>query len=137
MKLSKLFTIIFILIAIGATTPIMAQSIGGRKREHRNQRRGGVKLFKRQRSAGNADAFARGGHKRGFIARIFKGNKDGSAWVYRKTNPGTKQKREQAQLFKRNRTKAKKYRDGILARQNHKRSSTRVRGNASFSKKKH
>lgn len=136
MKLSKLFSILFILFAIGATTPIMAQSIGGRKREHRNQRRGGGKLFKRQRSSGNADAFARGGHKRGFLARLFKGNKDGSAWVYRKTNPGAKQKREQGQLFTRNRTKAKKYRDGILARQNHQRASSRVRGNTSFSKRK-
>lgn len=38
MKLSKFFAIICLLFAIGATTPIMAQSIGGRKREHRNQK---------------------------------------------------------------------------------------------------
>lgn len=136
MKLSKLFTILFILFAIGATTPIMAQSIGGRKREHRNQRRGGGKLFKRQKSFGNADAFARGGNKRGFLARIFKGNKSGGAWVYKPTKSGLKQRKEQGQLFTRNRTKAKKYRDGILARQNHQRASSRVRGNTSFSKRK-
>jgi hypothetical protein len=133
MKLNKLLTLLLILLAIGVTTPIVAQSPGGRKREHRNQRGGG--LFKRSKSAGHADAFAKGGHK-GFLSRIFKGKKDGGAWVYKKTNPGLKQRKEQSKLFSRNRTKNKKYRDGLLAKQNHKRSATRVRGNSSFSKRK-
>lgn len=68
---------------------------------------------------------------------MFKGNKDGSAWVYKPTKPGLKQRKEQGQLFTRNRTKGKKYRDGLLAQQNRKRSATRVRGNTSFSKRKH
>lgn len=135
MKLNKLLTLILILLAIGVTTPIVAQSPGGRKREHRNQR-GGGSLFKRNKSAGHADAFAKG-HKKGFLSKLFKGKKNGGAWVYKKTNPGLKQRKEQAQLFSRNRTKNKKYRDGILAKQNHKRSATRVRGSASFSKRKH
>lgn len=137
MRLSRLFAILFLLVAIGSTTPIMAQASGGRKREHRNQRGGGGgSLFKKKKSAGHADAFAKGGQKRGFIARIFK-KKSNGPWVYRKTNPGVKQNKEQPKLFTRNRTKNKKFRDGILAQQNRKRTKTRTHGNSSFSKKKH
>jgi len=45
MKLTRLFTLICILLAIGVTTPVIAQVKGGRKKEHRNQRGGGGKLF--------------------------------------------------------------------------------------------
>jgi hypothetical protein len=136
MKLSKLFALVILLLSIGVTAPMMAQVKGGRKKEHRNQRGGGGKLFG-SKAKGNASAFAKGGHKRGFLARIFKGNKDGSAWVYHKTNPGKKQKKEQPKLFTRNRTKGKKFTDGIIAQQNRQRSMRRVRGNSSFSHKKH
>ena len=134
MKLLRLFAVLFLLLAVGATTPIMAQAKGGRKREHRNQRSSGS-LFHRKKSMGHADSFAKG-RKKGFIAKLFQGKKNSGGWVYRKTNPGLKQNREQAQLFRRNRTKAKSYRDGILARQNKKRSESRVRGSSSFSKRK-
>lgn len=136
MKLTKLFTLLFLLLSIGVTTPMMAQVRGGRKKEHRNQRGGGGKLFG-SKSKGNANAFAKGGGKRGFLARIFKGKKDGSAWVYHKTNPGKKQKKEQHKLFTRNRTKGKRFTDGIIAQQNRERSARRVRGNNSFSHRKH
>ncbi|MDF2448559.1 MAG: hypothetical protein K0R26_1063 [Bacteroidota bacterium] len=136
MKLTRLFTLIFLLIAIGVTTPLVAQVKGGRKREHRNQRGGGHKLFG-NKSKGNASAFAKGGKKKGFIARALKGNKSNGPWVYRKTNPGIKQKKEQPKLFSRNRTKGKRFTDGIIAQQNRKRANTRVRGNSTFSKKKH
>ena len=136
MTFIKLFAVLILLISIGVTTPMMCQVRGGRKKEHRNQRGGGKKLFG-GKSKGNAGAFAKGNHKKGFIARIFKGNKSGGAWVYHKTDPGKKQKKEQPKLFSRNRTKAKKYSDGVIAHQNKRRSSTRTRGNASFSKKKH
>ena len=132
MKLSKIFSVIVLLICIAASTSVLAQ---GRKKEHRNQRGGGG-LFHFKKSSGHADAFAKGNRK-GFFAKLFKGNKSGSSWVYRKTRPGMKQNREQPKLFTRNRTKAKSYRDGILARQNRQRSGTRVRGNSSFSKSKH
>ncbi len=135
MKLTKLFTIAFLLFAIGATTPLIAQS-GGRKREHRNQRGGGGGLFHRKKSGGHADAFAKGS-KRGFLARVFKKNKNGSAWVYHRTKPGIKQRKEQPKLFSRNRTKGKRFTDGIIAQQNRSRSKSRVRGNQSFSRKKH
>ena len=136
MKLTKLFALVFLLLSIGVTTPMMAQVKGGRKKEHRNQRGGGGKLFG-SKAKGNASAFANGGHKRGFLSRLFKGNKDGSAWVYHKTNPGKKQKKEQPKLFTRNRTKGKKFTDGIIAQQNRQRSLRRVRGSSSFSHKRH
>lgn len=136
MKLTKLFALVFLLLAIGVTTPMMSQVRGGRKKEHRNQRGGGGKLFG-SKSKGNANAFAKGGQKKGFIARIFKGKKSNGPWVYRKTNPGIKQKKEQPKLFTRNRTKGKRFTDGVIAQQNKKRSSSRVRGNSSFSKRKH
>ncbi len=136
MKLTKLFTLVFLLLAIGVTTPVLAQVKGGRKKEHRNQR-GGGKLFG-HKSKGNASAFAKGGHKKGFLARVFKGNsKSNGPWVYRKTKPGIKQRKEHPKLFSRNRTKGKRFTDGIIAQQNKRRSATRVRGNASFSKRKH
>lgn len=135
MKLTKLFAFVFLLLAIGVTTPMMGQVKGGRKKEHRNQRGGGGKLFG-GKSKGNASAFAKG-NKKGLFARLFKGNKSGGPWVYHKTNPGIKQKKEQPKLFSRNRTKSKRFTDGIIAQQNKRRSNTRVRGNSSFSKKKH
>lgn len=136
MKFTRLFAVLILLISIGVTTPMMSQVRGGRKKEHRNQRGGGKKLFG-GKSKGNASAFAKGNRKKGFIARIFKGNKSGGAWVYHKTNPGKKQKKEQPKLFSRNRTKGKRFTDGVIAQQNKRRSATRTRGNASFSKKKH
>jgi len=131
MKSINIFTIITILLCIGITTPMMAQT-GGRKKKHRNQR-GGGSIFKRKKSGGHADAFAKGGQKKGFFARLFKGKKSSGGWVYHKTNPGTKQNREQSKLFSRFRTKNKRYRDGILANQNKKRASSR---GGNFGKKK-
>ena len=131
MKFSKIFTVAFILFCIGITTPIVAQS-GGRKKEHRNQR-GGFKLFHRTKSGGHADSFAKGGSKKGFFARIFKGKKDGGAWVYHKTKPGTKQRKEQSKLFARFRTKNKRYTDGMLSIQNKQREGSRKRN---FNKRK-
>ena len=136
MNFFKIFPIIILLLSLGVTTPILSQVKGGRKKEHRNQRGGGFKLFG-NKGRGNANAFAKGHHSKGFIARVFNGNKNGSTWVYRKTNPGKKQNREQSKLFSRNRTKGKRFTDGIIAQQNRKRTKTRVRGNATFSHKKH
>ena len=134
MKFNNLFTVIILLLSFCASTSVVAQT-GGRKKEHRNQRGGG--LFTRKKSGGHADAFAKGGSKKGFLSRIFKGKKSNGPWVYKKTNPGIKQKKEQPRLFSRNRTKSKRYRDGVLANQNKKRASSRNRGTASFGKKKH
>jgi len=135
MKFNNIFVLFVLLISLCISSSISAQT-GGRKKEHRNQR-GGGSLFHRKKSSGHADAFAKGGSKKGLFARIFKGKKSNGPWVYKKTNTGFKQRREQAGLFSRDRTKSKRFRDGILANQNKKRSSTRIRGNSSFGKKKH
>ena len=122
MNFSKLLIVSLLLASFGLTNSVIAQT-GGRKKEHRNQRGGGG-LFNRKKSSGHADSFAKGG-KKGFLARIFKSKKSSNSWVYKKTNPGLKQNREQAHLFSRNRTRAKKYRDGVLASQNKRRMADR------------
>jgi hypothetical protein len=135
MKFNNIFVVFVLSMAFCFSSSLTAQT-GGRKKEHRNQR-GGGSLFHRKKSSGHADAFAKGGSKKGLFARIFKGKKSNGPWVYKKTNPGIKQRKEQARLFSRNRTNSKRFRDGVLANQNKKRSSTRIRGNSSFGKKKH
>jgi hypothetical protein len=134
MRFSHFLTAIFLIACICISTQSSAQVVGGRKKEHRNQKARG-KLFG-PKSRGNASAFARGSH-RGIVARIFKKKKNGGAWVYHKTNPGKKQNREQPKLFSRNRTKGKRFTDGIIAQQNKQRNANRVRGSASFTKRKH
>jgi hypothetical protein len=131
--LKKVLLIIVLFFGLGISNDFYAQT-GGRKREHRNQKRSGS-IFKRQRSAGNADRFAKGGGRKGFIARLFR--KDRPSWVYHATNPGKKQNREQRYLFSRFRTKGKKYKDGIQAKQNSERSRRRVRGNSTFHHRKY
>lgn len=128
----KLFTVFFVLCCFALTTNLSAQT-GGRRKEHRNQR-GGGSIFKRKKSGGHADAFAKGNRK-GFFARIFKSKGNGKGpWVYHKTRPGVKQNKEQSRLFSRFRTKNKKYRDGLLAKQNKKRAANR--GKTNFTKKR-
>ena len=105
----------------------MAQS-GGRKREHRNQRRAGSGLFKKNRSAGNADHFARGGGNRS--------GKKNPVWSMRHSRPGSSRNHDQRSLFSRYRTKGKAYRHNILAKQNSDRSRRRIRGNKVFNRKK-
>ncbi|MBK7309607.1 MAG: hypothetical protein IPI93_02160 [Sphingobacteriaceae bacterium] len=124
--MKRLVLILTFLFFTGLITEVYSQS-GGRKREHRNQRRGSSK-FRNGKSAGNADAFARGG-KRG------KSRKTG-AWVYRPTPSSKKMNKEQRFIFTRYRTKGKKQRDGILTKQNSDRSHRRVRGNKVFHKRK-
>ena len=136
MKFINFLIVLFLLIFIGISTPTIAQVKGGRKKEHRNQRGGGFKLFG-NKSRGNAQAFAKGHRSRGIIARVLYGKKSGSSWVYHKTNPGKKQNREQSKLFSRNRTKGKRFTDGIIASQNKRRTSHRVHGNQSFTHRKH
>lgn len=125
-RLNKLVLILTFFVFSGLITDAYSQT-GGKKREHRNQRKGSSK-FGGKKSMGNADAFARGG-KRG------KSRKNG-AWVYRTTPTSKKMRKEQKYLFSRYRTKGKRQRDGILASQNHSRSKSRVRGNKVFHKRK-
>jgi hypothetical protein len=135
MKFNNIFVVFVLSMSFCFSSSLTAQT-GGRKKEHRNQR-GGGSLVHRKKSSGHADAFAKGGSKKSFLSRIFKSKKTGGPWVYKKTNPGIKQRKEQTHLFSRNRTNSKRFRDGVLANQNKKRSSSRNRGNSSFGKKKH
>jgi hypothetical protein len=115
---------------------------GKKKKEKHNQhaKRGGG-LFRKGRSKGNADAFA--SHsisgRRGFISRMFHGSGSGAPKnaSLRKTKPGKTQNKEQAGLFKRNRTKNKNYHANIQRSQKRDRDKRRVRGNSVFHKKRH
>jgi len=127
--LKKIVLILIIAFLTGAFSEILAQT-GGRKREHRNQRRSSSK-FRGAKSTGNADAFARGGTNK----RNSKKKKQGN-WVYRPTPTSKKQRHEQKYLFSRYRTKGKRFRDGILDKQNTARAGRRERGNKVFHKRK-
>jgi hypothetical protein len=123
--LKKILFIFTLLFAIGISTPVLAQ----RKREHKNQRRSGGGKHR-------GGSFA--GHKTGFFSRIFSGKKMiQGGWVYKPTRPGKKQNREQHHLFSRYRTKNKRYKDTLQARLNRERAKKRVRGNATFHKRKY
>jgi hypothetical protein len=117
---------------------------GGRKKENGNQtsnavsKRGGG-LFKRNKSAGNADAFAnnsiRGGG--GFFHKLFHGKGGGGESnnaSLRKTKPGKVQNHEQKGLFRRNQSAKKAGNEKYLKRQKKERSKNRSRG-SSFSAK--
>jgi len=126
--LKKLFVIITLLFAFGISEPLIAQ----RKREHKNQNRGGGGKRK-------GNSFAYGGKKSGgLFSRMFSGKKRiAGGWVYKPTRPGKKQNREQIHLFSRERTKNKKYKDGLQARINRERAKKRSRGNTTFHKRRY
>ncbi len=123
----------FIVIGLIFFVSLSAQT-GGKKREHRNQRGGKFHLFSKNK--GNANAFAKGGKKKkGFLARVFSGQKvTAGGWIYYKT-PGSH--RNDHSLFHRFRTKNKVFKDKLQARINKQRARKRVRGNNVFSKRKY
>lgn len=131
--MKRFLVILVILFGLFSSVEAIAQS-GGRKKEHRNQRRGGSKLFRKSRSKGNANAFAHGS-RGNFFQRLF--HKKQPAWVYHSTKSNTRSRNENRFLFKRNRTKGRKSNESILARQNAERSKKRSRGNAVFHKRKY
>ena len=113
---------------------------GGRKKENSNQTSKAVSkrhgLFKRNRSAGNADAFAsnRASGGGGFFHKLFHGS--GSSTPknasLRKTKPGKVQDREQRGLFRRIVSPKKAGNEKFLKRQKKDRAKNRSRG-GSFS----
>jgi hypothetical protein len=113
---------------------------GGRKKENSNQtsnvvsKRGG--LFKRNKSAGNADAFAtnRATGGGGFFYKLFHGAGSGPKNAsLRKTRPGRVQDREQVGLFRRIVSPKKAGNESFLKRQRKERTKNRSRG-SSFDK---
>lgn len=133
----KKIVFIFLLVAgLFCTEDLFSQS-GGRRREHKNQRRKTIRIFhKSSKSNGNADRFARGAGRSGFFKRVFYNNQ-APAWVMHHKRESKSQRRENNFLFGRYRTKGKRYREGILAKQNNDRARRRVRGSAVFHKKKY
>ncbi len=147
-RMRRLITIVLFFVGVAILTPSIGfaqknfheNTKGGRKKEGKNQtsgaisRRGG--LFKKKRSAGNADAFASnrasGG---GFFHKIFHGGSSSAPRnaSLRKTKPGKVQNREQPHLFKRNASKHKLGNEKFQSRQRKDRSRNRSRG-GSFSK---
>lgn len=135
--MKKVCIILLLLLGVIFSNEMMGQS-GGRKREHRNQRRSTIRIFGggRTKSAGNADRFARGAGRSGFFTRVFY-NAQAPAWVMHHKYQSKAQMRENRFLFSRYRTKGKRYREGILAKQNSDRARRRVRGSAVFLKRKY
>ncbi len=126
--MKRLLLILVLLFAVGSFTDAVAQ---GRKREHKNQRKGGGGKRKIHKFSG-------GKSSGGFFARMFSGKRRiPGGWVYKPTRPGKKQNMEQRNLFSRYRTKNKRYKDGIQARLNRERARKRSRGNAVFHKRKY
>ena len=114
---------------------------GGRKKESGNQTSSAVSkrrgLFKRNRSAGNADAFAsnRASGGGGFFHKLFHGSggKNSQNASLRKTRPGKVQNREQAGLFRRIVSPKKAGNESFQKRQRKERAKNRSRG-SSFDK---
>jgi hypothetical protein len=114
---------------------------GGRKKESSNQTSGVSKrrsggLFKRNRSAGNADAFAsnRASGGGGFFHKLFHRSGGGGHETrnasLRKTKPGKVQDREQRGLFRRIVSPKKAGNEKFLKRQKKDRAKNRSRGGA-------
>lgn len=130
--MKKLLVLIILFVSLISSIDLVAQT-GGRKKEHRNQRRSGS-LFKRNKSKGNADKFSRG-QRKGFFARVFK--KDRPSWVQHRAENSRGVRRGNRHLFSRFRTKGKVQNESILTRQNQDRAKRRVRGNKVFHKSKY
>ncbi|MBS1646288.1 MAG: hypothetical protein JST67_02985 [Bacteroidetes bacterium] len=104
---------------------------GGRKKEAKNQVRvQRVSIFKRKKSAGNADAFASHKAGAGFFYRLFHSSSSTAPKnaSLRKTKPGKVQDREQKRLFRRNASKTKLSNERFQSRQRKDRARNRSRG---------
>lgn len=124
--MKKITLIFLVFLGILISNSVSAQ-IGGRIKEHRNQRKG-KGFLKGKQSAGNADGFARGGSKR-------SGRKK-SGWFMQHSRAGLMSKKNQGGLFSRYRTKGKIYKQNKLDQQNTERARKRVRGSKVFRRKK-
>jgi len=129
----NVLTILVVIFALFCNLQTSAQS-GGKKREHKNQRKSSSRLFGGRKTKGNANAFANGSRSSSSKGMFRKKH---SAWTYHSTKSNTKKRNENKFLFKRNRTRGRKYNEGILARQNADRAKKRSRGNAVFHKRKY
>jgi hypothetical protein len=133
--LKRLFLIFLLIFAFGVPLESLSQS-GGRQREKGSRRRASLS-FKRTRSAGHADQFARGSrNKKSIFAKLFR-KKDPPAWQYRASGSPKKNWRDNKFLFSRHRTPGKVGNDVYLDKQRAKRDRHRVRGNDAGGSKKY
>jgi hypothetical protein len=129
-KIILLFCSVFFILG---TQSVFAQA--GKKKERSNQKRSSAAgLFKKNKSAGHSDAFARSDRK-GFFARLF--GKTKGPWVYRTSRSYRHEAHGTRISFSRQWTKRKKLYFAILQKQNAYRAKHRVHGNKVFHKKKY
>jgi hypothetical protein len=130
--LKKFLIIALLFFGFGFSNVYLAQT-GGKKREHRNHKRGGS--FKRHKSAGHADEFARGGGRKSMFSRLFK--KSRPTWSPKGRTTDRSRYADNSKLFSRFRTKGKQFNEMVLSKRNADRARKRVRGNKTFSRKKY
>jgi hypothetical protein len=133
--LRKLLLIFLLVFGAGVSADVYAQS-GGRKKEGG----GGAKKirfsFKKKKSQGHADEFAKGNNgRRGRISRLFK--KDRPAWVYKSSGSVRSHNRENRFLFKWSRSQGRAENAATTDHQNKVRERKRSRGNSTFKSKKY
>lgn len=132
--MKRLFIIILLLSGIAFSNTAYSQT-GGRKREKVKTKKRGNSVLTQYKSRGHADEFARGGNRRGFFSRLFRGSTP--SWRYRVSGTSKSNFRDNQSLFSRNRTKGKMDNEVTLTKQNAERSRNRVRGSKSFRSRKY
>jgi len=124
--------ILLLILFTGASTEFYSQT-GGTKREGRSGKKGKLG-FKRVKSKGHADEFARS-KKKGMFARLFK--KDQPAWTNRTVGTRKSHYNANRKLFRRHRETGHIDNQVRQEKINNRREGKRERGNQTFSKKKY
>lgn len=134
--MKQLLFIFIFLIGTGVSTDYFAQT-GGKKHERRGKRRGNFVLTQ-YKSRGHADKFARGNSgRKGRLAKLFKGKKKHSTWVYRSSGSKRSAYKANQYLLTRSRSAGKIENAEYLDHQNSTRSKSRVHGNTAFRSRKY
>lgn len=110
-----------------------AQS-SGRKRERGSSAKKTLS-FKRKRSKGNADAFARSSGRKGRVSKFFR--KPKPTWENRSTGSTRANYRENRTLFARFRSQGRKDNEMAQRRQNRERAKKRTKDKATFRTRKY
>ena len=129
----RIILLIVIFLTTAVTNDYFSQS-GGRKREGGGSKSHGKFSFKRAKSKGHADEFARS-KKKGLFARMFKNYSP--AWTNRTVGTNSTNAKANRGLFRRRREDGHIDNQMRLDKQNARREKRRVRGNETFSSKKY
>ena len=128
--------LVFAFVAALAVPDATYAQTGGRKREGGVKKKTTFSLFKRNKSKGHADEFARGNSgRRTFWSKLFR--KDRPAWQYRKSGSVRTNHKENRFLFFRFRSKGREENAMTQDRQNRTRARNREHGNRVFRFKKY